>query len=84
MKYRDYAVLTFLTFLIELSISSIVYQITLTQASYAAFSGLGTTWSNAVRGSDLDIVFGGTLVALVFFCVKAYQEHKRSDSGSGK
>ena len=80
MKYRDYAVLTFLTFLIELSISSIVYQITLTQASYAAF----TTWSNAVRGSDLDIVFGGTLVALVFFCVKAYQEHKRSDSGSGK
>ena len=80
MKYRDYAVLTFLTFLIELSISSIVYQITLTQASYAAF----TTWSNVVRSSDLDIVFGCTLAVFAFFCFKAYQEHKRSDSGSGK
>ncbi len=74
MKYRDYAVLTFLTFLIELSISCIMYQ--------NASPNRLVPWSTVVSVYDLDIVFGATVAAFAFFCVKAYQEHKMSDNGS--
>ena len=50
MKYRDYAVLTFLTFLIELSISCIMYQ--------NASPNRLVPWSTVVSVYDLDIVFG--------------------------